>query len=162
MTYTAPLALFETDVPAEWTDLNGHLNVTYYVRAFDLASDAFCDLLGIGWEYTSRERHTIFMLETHVSYLEEVVEGDRLRFTTQLLDYDAKRMHIFHEMFHAAKGFKAATSEWLAIHVDMEARLSSPMPDPAREKLAGIMAAHEALPRPEQAGRVIGIRRMVA
>lgn len=34
-------------VPAEWTDGNGHMNVACYVLAFDRATDAFYDALGI-------------------------------------------------------------------------------------------------------------------
>ncbi len=162
MTYDAPLALFETDVEPDWIDLNGHLNVTYYVRAFDLATDAFMDLLGIGWDYTERERRTIFMLESHVNYLNEMKLGERMRFTTQLIDFDAKRIHIFHEMYHALEGYKAATSEWLAIHVDMEARNACEIPDFARARLVEIWSAHEHLPRPAGAGNAIGIRRKIA
>ncbi len=162
MAYDAPLSLFETEVLPEWIDPNGHLNVTYYVRAFDLSTDAFMDMLGVGWAYSEREKHSIFMLEAHVHSLDEVVEGDRLRFTVQLLDYDAKRIHIFQEMFHAEKGYRAATSEWLAIHVDMAARRSVPLPSGARDKLVEIMAAHQALPRPELAGQAMGIRRKLA
>lgn len=162
MTYDAPLALFETEVQADWIDLNGHLNVAYYVRAFDLATDALMDLLGIGWDYMRREKCSIFMLEAHVNYLEEVKLGDRIRFTTQVLDYDARRIHIFHAMYHAGEGYKAATSEWLAIHVDLAERRSLPLPDSARQKLAAIWSVHERLPRPETSGRTIGIRRKTA
>ena len=162
MTHDAPLSLFETEVLPEWIDLNGHLNVTYYVRAFDLATDAFMDLVGIGWDYTQSEQRSIFMLEAHVTYLAEVSKGDRLRFDTRLLDYDAKRVHIFHEMFHAGEGYMAATSEWLALHVDLETRRSTPIPDFARERLAAIMSTHERLARPQQVGERIGIRRQTA
>ena len=162
MALDAPLALFETDVLPEWIDLNGHLNVAYYVRAFDLATDAFMDLIGIGWDYTKRGKSSIFMLESHVNYLNEIRLGDRLRFTTQLLDYDAKRIHLFLEMFQSDEGYKAATSEWLAIHVDTDTRRSTEMPESARERLVEIMSAHERLPRPRQAGHVIGIRRQIA
>ncbi len=158
MTYDAPLALYETDVLPDWIDLNGHLNVAYYMRAFDLATDAFFDVLGMGWDYAEREGHSLFALETHLNYLGEVREGAHLRFHTRLLDYDAKRVHFFHEMFHAGEGYKAATSEWLAIHVDAAARRSAALPDFALERLASIMSAHEALPRPDEAGHV-GIKR---
>ena len=40
----------------EWTDPNGHMNVAYYVLAFDRATDVFYDALGIGWDYVARER----------------------------------------------------------------------------------------------------------
>lgn len=162
MAYDAPLESYRGEVLPEWVDPNGHFNVAYYMRAFDLASDAVQDLMGIGWSYLAREGHSIFMLEAHVCYLEELSAGDPLRIATRLLDYDAKRFHLFHEMFHGDKGYKAATSEWLGIHVDMASRRSVPFPETVRERLAVLRSAHERLPWPEEAGRTVGIRRKIA
>jgi len=41
----------------------------------------------------------------HITYQREVKEGDRLRITTQLIDFDAKRMHFIQCMYHAEHGF---------------------------------------------------------
>ena len=62
-------------------------------------------------------------------------------------------------MYHAEKGFAAATNELIAMHVDMDQRRSAPFPPEILAKLADIKERHETLPRPDKAGRIIGIRR---
>jgi acyl-CoA thioester hydrolase len=98
-------------------------------------------------------------LESHINYLREVVVNDPLRFTFQLLDYDSKRQHFFGCMYQAKEGYLAATHEWLTIHVDLKARRSAAMPEDKVAMLETMMADHAHLPRPDQAGRNIGIRR---
>src|SRR5512141_1578451 len=62
-------------IQPEWTDLNGHMNVAWYVLAFDRATDAFYDALGIGWAYLERERHSLFTVAMNVDYVREVFAG---------------------------------------------------------------------------------------
>lgn len=153
------LALHREVVPPEWIDYNGHMNMAYYLLAFDHASDRLFDLLDLGMAYRQRANHGLFTLETHATYERELRLGDPITFTTQLLDYDAKRIHYFHCMHHAAEGYLAATNELICLHVDLSARRAAPLPAEALARLEGVMAAHRGLPRPPQAGRVIGIRR---
>jgi len=143
----------------EWADLNGHMNVAYYVLAFDRATDVFYDALGIGWDYVRREQKSLFTLAINVDYLREVVAGDGVRIATRLLDHDHKRIHYFHEMVHAGTGWLAATNELLAMHVEMATRKSTPFPDDVVARLAAMQSAHAALPPPAQLGRKLGIRR---
>ncbi len=155
----APLEIGGEPVQAEWIDYNGHMNVAFYVLAFDHATDRFLDLIDLGHDYMKRSNNSSFVLETHVTYAREVGLGDPLRFTLQLLDADEKRLHYYFEMFHGTEGFLAATSELISMHVDLEARRAAPMPEPARQRIAAILEAHRELPRPEPTGRTIGIRR---
>jgi acyl-CoA thioester hydrolase len=83
--------------------------------------------------------------------------GDPLRFTTRLLGHDAKRLHYFHEMRHARDGYLAATNELMSLHVSEATRRGAPMADAVRARLAEVQRAHDALPRPPQVGRVIGL-----
>ena len=48
MTIEVPLQIYRDKVRPEWIDYNGHMNVAYYVLAFDYATDAFFDHLGRG------------------------------------------------------------------------------------------------------------------
>ena len=146
------------EIPPEWTDRNGHMNVAYYVLAFDRATDVFYDRLGTGWSYLARERRSLFTLSMNVDYLREVVAGDSVRVVSRLIDHDDKRIHYFHEMRHAQEGYLAATSELLAMHVNMATRRSEPFPLDVRERLAALKAAHAASPFPPQVGRKLGIR----
>ncbi len=157
MMVPAPLSLFECEVRPEWIDYNGHMNVAYYVLAFDLATDALFDYVGIGERYVMEQNRSMFALESHVTYQRELRAGDPIRITTQLLGFDHKRMHFAHLMFRGADGDLAATSEWLALHVDMATRRSAPIPDDIGARLAAVREAHAALPPPPGVGRVIGL-----
>lgn len=154
-------SLFEAPlrkVESEWIDLNGHMNMAYYNLLFDEALDELFNDIGVGWQYTKQGEGSCFTAEIHVTYLDELKEGDPVRITYQLLDWDEKRLHIFGRMYHGTEEYLAATSEQMCIHVDMKSRRASPMPERAQEKARAIMASHRNLDRPKQVGSVIGIR----
>ena len=146
-------------VEPEWVDYNGHMNLAFYVLAFDKATDHFYDQLDIGLTYRERMQSSMFTLGINVDYLREVFAGDMLRITTQLLACDAKRMRYFHRMFSAAGDEPVATNECLAVHVDMEARRSAPFPAATRARIDAMLEAHLRLPVPAGAGRVLGEKR---
>ena len=158
MQIEAPLALYQGVVPPEWIDYNGHMNIAYYVLAFDHATDALVDYLGMGEDYRKQTQCSTFVLETHVNFQRELVVGDPMRITTQLLGFDSKRIHYFHRLYHAEKNLLAATTELIAIHVELVQRRSTAMPIPILDRLNAIMTRHMQLPRPLQSGRVIGVR----
>jgi acyl-CoA thioester hydrolase len=163
LTFDLALALTRSKVLPEWIDYNGHMNVAFYVLAFDKALDSFCERYDLSLEYMKRENGSTFVLEAHVTYLQEVLQGDPLHFTLQLLDVDAKRLHYFMRMYHADNGFLAATSEQqLMVHVNMADRRVAPMAAETLARLEALKAEHAKLPRPEQSGSVIGIRRKSA
>ena len=80
-----------------------------------------------------------------------------MRFTTQLLARDAKRVHLFHEMYHAEQNYLAATNETIVINIDYTARRSTPWPAQAADRLEAVWATHKDLPRPAKAGRTMGL-----
>ncbi len=151
--------LFETEVKPEWIDYNGHMNVAYYVLAFDHAIDDFYGRLGLGEAYARSGRGSMFALTLKVDYLREVRAGDPLRITTRMLDCDAKRIHYCQEMVQAAAGYVAARKEGLSIHVDLGTRRSAPFPPDRMAAVRACLEAHAALPRPDWVGQRIGIRR---
>jgi acyl-CoA thioester hydrolase len=155
--FFAPFVSSVMTVEPAWIDYNGHLNMAYYNVLFDRCVDEAFALLGCGPEYLKEHRHTTFTAEVHVRYLRELHAGDPVRVTLQLLDYDAKRMHYFEQLFHATEGWVSATSENMSLHVDMAAKKTAPFPDEIARCLARMKAAHARLPRPEAAGRAIAM-----
>jgi len=155
----APLPIYEAKVLPAWIDYNGHMNVAFYVLAFDQATDKLCDLLDIGVEHLKRDNGSIFTLDLRVNYLQEVKEGDALRFDVQLLDHDTKRLHVFMRMFHASEGYLAATEEFITLHVDMTTRRAAPFPAGTLKKLEALRTAHAALPTPPNVGRALSLKR---
>lgn len=159
MSIPAPLELHRESVRPEWIDYNGHMNVAFYVLAFDHATDAFLDYLGLDHGYKGRVEVTTFIADMNVTYVQEVAEGAPLRFTTQLLDFDEKKFRYFHSMYHAEEGFLAATNELLSLHIDLASRRVGVMSEEILERLRSVHAAHAALETPAGAGRVLGMRR---
>ena len=155
----APLDIHRSVVKPEWVDWNGHMNVAYYVTAFDQASGTFMRNIGLGRNYVNNKLGMTFVLETHVTYDRELREGAPLAFKTQLLDRDAKRVHLFHEMFHGEQGYLASTNETIVMNIDYATRKSGPWPAQAAERLEAIWAEHQKLPKNPKAGRLMGLKK---
>ena len=153
----APFDEYRDRVRSEWIDHNKHMNMGYYLVVFDYATDAWWRYIGLTGEHRKAHNVTTFTLEGHITYQREVRKHDPLRFTTRLLDFDAKRIHYFHEMYHAGDGYLAATNELMTLHVSSETRRSAPMAEIVLERLAAIKRAHQTLSKPAQVGRVMGL-----
>lgn len=141
-----------------WIDYNGHMNVAYYVLAFDLVVDEVFNLIGLTKAYREESGRSTFAIESHVTWQRELHQGDPLRITVQFLGYDGKRMHSIYHMYHAEEGYLAATSEWLQISVDMNARRSAPFEAQVGDRIRALVERHSSLPKPPEVGRVMGVK----
>ena len=141
----------------EWIDPNSHMNVADYLKVFDQSFDEVYEAVGITVQQLSRVSGTTFAAELHVTYQRELVEGDPIRVTSQLIAYSEKRMHWIQCMYHRRDGFLAATAEWLLLYVNLSERKVSAMPDDLQQRLTRIREAHARLPRPAVTGRGIDI-----
>ena len=157
MSFPAPFERYQGEVLPQWIDANGHLNLAYYVVLFDYATDALFDALGIGRHYKDATNHGTFVVETHNLYERELLVGERVQVTTQILGTDSKRLHLAHEMFSLANRQRAATQELMYLHIDLGARRVVPWPAERRARLAEAAEAHSRLPRPDWAGRRIAM-----
>jgi acyl-CoA thioesterase FadM len=91
----APLGLYETTVPADWLDYNGHMSEWCYLLLVGNAADAFFRFVGIDEAYRAGG-HSLYTAETHLHHLREASAGDRLAVPLQLLDAGPKSLHLFH------------------------------------------------------------------
>ena len=155
--FAAPFVSSVMKVEPQWIDYNGHLNMAYYNVLFDRAVDEVYEIIGLGPDYLKSQGHSTVVAEMHVRFLREVREADLLRVTVQLLDYDAKRIHLFEQLLHATEGWVSATSENMTLHVDMAAKKVATFPETIMAALARMKAAHAHLPRPDAAGRRIAM-----
>ena len=151
--------LIDLDVRPEWIDYNGHMNMAYYVVAFDKATDVLFDHLGVGQAYKRDTAHTMFAMESHVTYARETKLGDKLSIAGQLLDADDKKFHFFLRMTAAGSDEQIATFEMLVLHVDDRGPKATKFPPAQQAKIDAMLAEHRRLPRPPEAGRHVGIRR---
>jgi len=152
-----PLDTGGRTVPADWIDYNGHMMDGYYAIAFTEATDAFLDHVGLGAAYREATGASIYTVESHLCFFGSVRAGGRLRYTSQLLAADAKRLHVFHRMTEDGTGAEMATNELMFLHVDIATERVTPMPPERRLAAEALAAEHAALPAPPTAGRRIGM-----
>lgn len=145
-----------SEVKPGWLDANGHMNVAHYVSAFDDGSCPMFDVIGLGWDYTAAGEASVFMIGSSIDFRRELLAGDALRMTTQLLGFDRRRIHVFQELFHANENYLAAQAEFMFAHVSLESRRATEIPESAQSRLAQILAVHEQLARPAFVGRKMG------
>ena len=106
----------------EWTDYNGHLNVAFYVRVFDIAADIMLDNFKMGGESAKKDKRTTFVAEMHTNYYQEVRLAEEVETRITFVDHDKKRIHYKLSMFHKEKKYLAATNEILSLYVDLNKR----------------------------------------
>ena len=106
----------------EWTDYNGHLNVAFYVRIFDIAADVMLDIFNMGGISAKKNKKTTFVAEMHTIYKQEVRLGEEVETHLTYIDHDKKRIHYRLSMFHKEKKYLAATNEVLSLYVDLNQR----------------------------------------
>jgi acyl-CoA thioester hydrolase len=141
----------------EWIDVNDHMNVAYYVLAFDQAVDSLWEQFGITEDHINVSSSSTFAVECHITWQRELALDDSFVITSQLLAYDDKRIHQFMRMYHAEQHYLAATAEWLNLHVDLNVRKVSPWPDAIRDKIAAFAGRQGDWGWPDVAGKKMSV-----
>ena len=136
------LDLYQTSVKPEWIDYNGHMNEAYYVLVFGFTTDAFLDWIGMDSAYRQRTRTSLYTVEGHIAYLEEISLGTDLKVATTLVAADPKRVHLLHVMTRASDGVVVATYELLALHVDQAGPRVTSIPAPIVDRVTALAERH--------------------
>ena len=114
----------------EWIDINNHMNVAYYVLAFDQGVDSLWDRFGLTDEHVREQpQFNVRGRIAHHLAARNVAVADPYIVTSQILAFDEKRIHQFMRMYHADEGYLVATAEWMNLHVDLDVRRVAPWPD---------------------------------
>ena len=122
----SPVLRWREPVQPEWIDYNGHLSEAYYVLVFGHATDAVMAVIGLGQEYREARGASLFTVEAHVRYLDQVAGPDLLEVRSSVLGTGAKTLHLWHELWVADR--LRATEEVLGVHVDVASGRATPLP----------------------------------
>ena len=107
----------------EWTDYNDHMNVAYYVLIFDIyGAEKLMDIFNMGEKSAKTTKKSTMVVESHISYNQEVKQGDEVDVNLIYFDHDKKRLQYKLEMVHKEKKYLASTIEILALYVDLGQR----------------------------------------
>ncbi|MBZ6258311.1 thioesterase family protein [Streptomyces olivaceus] len=152
------LPLFRGTVRPEWIDYNGHMSEAFYVLVFGHATDALMIETGLDSGYRESTGCSLYTVESHIRYLQDVPEGAHLVIRTRVWGAAARKARFAHEMYvvsgpesePAPEAAPVATTELLAVHVDQRAGRATGFPDAVRDRFTELTE-----PAPDWAGRSI-------
>ena len=140
-------SVWREPVQDAWIDYNGHLSEPYYVLVLGHATDAVMDAVGLGPDYRAANHASLYTVEAHVRYLDEVSAGADLEARSSIIGVAPKLLWIWHELW--ADGRLRATEEILGVHV--RSGSSANLPDEVIARAREVRVAP-----PPEAGRRIG------
>ncbi|UVI37715.1 3-hydroxyacyl-CoA dehydrogenase NAD-binding domain-containing protein [Brevibacterium spongiae] len=143
------LDVYTSEVAPEWIDYNGHMSEAFYVLVFGFATDQVMDRLGLDADYRTTAKASLYTVESHIRYLDEVSLGETLTVVPHLVSAGEKKLHLAYEMFVGDR--IVATEEIMALHVDQTDDRVIAFPAEVADRIAGITAD-----RPDWVGRSIG------
>ena len=106
----------------DWTDYNGHMNLSYYILVFDMGAEIILSKFKMGEESAGSTKKSTMVVETHTTYNQEVKEGDDVDVFLSYLDHDNKRLHYKLEMYDKTTNKLSSTTEILALYIDLNVR----------------------------------------
>ena len=106
----------------EWTDYNNHMNLSYYILIFDLGAEVILSKFKMGEHSAKTTKKSTMVVETYTTYNQEVKEGDEVDVFISYFDHDNKRLQYKLEMYDKAKNTLSATTEILALYIDLNIR----------------------------------------
>ena len=106
----------------KWTDYNNHMNLSYYILVFDMGAEVILSKFKMGEHSAKTSKKSTMVVETHTTYNSEVREGDEVDVFLTYFDHDKKRLHYKLEMYDKAKNALSATTEVLALYMDLNKR----------------------------------------
>ena len=118
-----PIFLSTQKIIKDWTDYNNHMNVAYYVLIFDLyGAEILMTKFKMGEHSAKTTKKSTMVVESHITYNQEVSEDDEVDINLIYFDHDKKRLQYKFEMIHKEKKYLASTMEFLSLYVDLNKR----------------------------------------
>ena len=106
----------------DWTDYNGHMNLSYYILVFDMGAEVILSKFKMGEQAAKTTKRSTMVVETHTNYIKEVKENDEVIISLSHIDHDKKRLHYKLEMYEKSKNILSATTEVLALYINLDER----------------------------------------
>ena len=107
----------------DWIDYNDHMNVAYYLLIFDkFGADNLNRIFKMGEESAKNTGMSTMIVETNITYNQELKLDDEVDINLIYFDHDKKRLQYKMEMINKKEGYLASTFEALALYVNLNTR----------------------------------------
>ena len=127
-------------VTAKMCDINGHMNVAYYLETFDVYSRSLFESLGFSQDYFI-QGFSCFAIEDNIRYLNEFLEGDNIYPRFRIHNYNHKLIHVVGVLLNKDEEL-SSISETIVAHIDMTQRRTLNMPKRLFQKVAAVSEEH--------------------
>jgi acyl-CoA thioester hydrolase len=121
--------LVETTVTPDFIDANGHMDIRHYLELDAHGTTVVCEDIGIDDSYRAERRMGVFTAEHHLRYFSEMHEGEKISVHARVLARSGKAVHMTAFLLDRTHGRLANTLELVLVHVDMDTRRATPLPD---------------------------------
>lgn len=136
-----PLA-HEQTVPADWIDVNGHMNIAHFFSLGSLGAWVRLQEAGMGTDYIDTRGLSFFTVAHHVDYLSELRLDQPLEVRAGIVERNDKAARSLACVLDPDHQRVACVLEVKVVHVSMETRRVVPMPDDVAAGIDADIAAH--------------------
>ena len=116
------VSLVNKKIIKDWIDYNGHMNLSYYILVFDMGAEVILSKFKMGENSAKTTQMSTMAVESHITYDNEVKEGDEVEIILTYFDHDKKRLNYKMEMIEKSTKKLSATIEFLSLYVDLSKR----------------------------------------
>lgn len=139
--------LYSRTVPADWEDLNGHVNVQFYLQLYEEAGWPLLKAWGL--EGLAKDSSfSIFDLEQHLSYLAEMHVGDKVSMHNRVVARSEKRFQGLFFVVNDSRDQLACIIEYVSSGADLKLRRTVPLLAHLQTQLDDAISRSDALAWP--------------
>ncbi|PYM45439.1 MAG: hypothetical protein DME14_20515 [Candidatus Rokuibacteriota bacterium] len=120
-------------------DVLGHSALPFYIHRFSAANGHAIAAFGMTPAYLRDQRRGFSTFEFQLALGAPLGPGDPVRVRSALLHVGTSSMRLLHVMTNERSGERVATLEQLGVHLDMDARRPTPLPEALREKARAVL-----------------------
>lgn len=131
--------------PPEWGDHNGHVNVLAHYEFHMRASEDAVVQLGVTEDYRQRHGQSVFSLEHHIAFHDEVLVGQEISAHFRMLDRSEKLLHAVTILVNRTTNRIANSIEFVEAHVDLTSRRACPFQPELAGPLDVLLEQHRQL-----------------
>ena len=128
-------------VKAPEADVSGGAALSHYIHRFSAANGHAIAAFGMTPAYMRAEHRGFSTFEFQLELGGALRPGDPVRVRSALVHVGNSSMRLFHVMTNERTDERVATLEQLGVHLDMDARRPTPLPDAIRDRAKAILVS---------------------
>ena len=152
-------AAIKSVVGPEFIDSNQHMNIAHYFAMGARGAQTALEEAGATRDYLAQHLLGFFTVEHHLRYYAELTEGEEMSVHPRVLERSDKAIHLVSLLVNDSQGRLANTVEIVVVHVDLETRRPTPMPDDLALSLDTTLGEHRSLAWEAPLCGSMGVRR---